>query len=63
MGRTPSDSRPDQSIDPRKLGLNLIQKLDDPLKKFTDSIEYTTCKSCPDMAGKPEVGWCQVKAV
>jgi hypothetical protein len=44
-------------------GLNLIQKLDDRLKKFIDMIEDTTCKRCFNMAEKPEVGWCQARNV
>jgi hypothetical protein len=37
-------------------GMNLVQKLDDCLKKLIGIIEYTTCKRCLDMAEKPEVG-------
>jgi hypothetical protein len=42
-------------------GLNLIQKLDDRVKKLINIIEFTTCKRCFDMGEKPEVGWCQVR--
>jgi hypothetical protein len=44
-------------------GLNLVQKLDEHFKKLIGIIEYTTFKSCLDMAEKPEVGRCQVRTV
>jgi hypothetical protein len=62
-------SDPFHSFDPvvkNKLqfkGPNLIQKLDDCLKKLADITEHTTCKRCFDMAEKPEVGWCQIRTV
>jgi hypothetical protein len=36
-------------------GLNLIQKLDDRLKKLINITEYTTYKRWLDMTEKPEV--------
>jgi hypothetical protein len=44
-------------------GPNLVQKLDDWLKKLIQVIEYITYKRCPDRAEKPEVGWCEVRVV
>jgi hypothetical protein len=44
-------------------GPNLIQKLDDGLKKLTNITEYTPCKRRRDLADPPAVGWRQVGAV
>jgi hypothetical protein len=44
-------------------GLNLVQQLDDRLKKLIGTIECTTCKRFLDMTEKPEAGQCQVRTV